>query len=72
MTTFGLFDKMANSSKLVDNTKFPCQAPKTDTPFHYTASDVFVDLYLVGQFYATLEALSCGKSVIGFKLDKSR
>ena len=46
--------------------------PKTEMPFYHAASDIFVDPCIFGQGYASLEALSCGKPVIGFKIGQIR
>jgi len=59
---------LARDLNVADHVKFLGQAPKSDMPFYHAASDLFVDPCLVGQGYATLEALSCGKSAIGFKV----
>jgi glycosyltransferase involved in cell wall biosynthesis len=58
--------RLASDLNVADHIKFLGQVPKTDMPFYYAAGDIFVDPCLVGQGYAALEALSCGKPVIGF------
>jgi len=60
--------RLAESLKVADHVKFLGQVPKSDMPFYHAASDLFVDPCLVGQGYAALEALSCGKPAIGFKV----
>jgi len=58
---------LANSQRLpgdlnvAGHVRFLCQFPKTDMPFYYAASSIFVDPYIVGQGYASLEAVACEK-----------
>lgn len=60
--------RLACDLNVADHVKFLGQVPKTDMPFYYAASDIFSDPCLVGQGYATLEAMACGKPVVGFKI----
>ena len=48
------------------NVIFTGNLPKTEMPFYHAASNIFVDPCIFGQGSSSLEALSCGKPVIGF------
>lgn len=48
------------------NVIFTSHIPKTEMPFYHAASNIFVDPCIFGQGSSSLEALSCGKPVIGF------
>lgn len=54
------------------NMVFIGYVPKTEMPYYHAASDIFVDPCIYGQGYASMEALSCGKPVIGFKTGQIR
>jgi len=60
--------RLVNGLNVANHVKFLGQIPKADMPYYYAASDIFVDPCIFGQGYATLEALSCGKPVVGFKV----
>lgn len=60
--------RLASDLNVADHVKFLGQVSKTDMSFYYAAIDVFVDPCLVGQGYATLEALSCSKPAVGFNV----
>jgi len=60
--------QLADSLKVAEHVKFLGQVRKTEMPFYYAASDIFVDPCIMGQGYAASEALSCGKPVVGFKV----
>jgi len=60
--------RLADSLNVSKNVKFLGQVRKSDMPYYYAASDIFVDPCIFGQGYASLEALSCGKPVVGFNV----
>ena len=60
--------QLADSLKVAEHVKFLGQVRKTEMPFYYAASDIFVDPCIMGQGYGSLEALACGKPVVGFKV----
>ena len=60
--------RLVDSLKVANHVKFLGQIPKTDMPYYHAVSDIFVDPCIMGQGYAALEALSCGKPVVGFKV----
>ena len=54
------------------NVIFTGHLPKKEMPFYHAASDIFVDPCIFGQGSSSLEALSCGRPVIGFKTGQIR
>jgi len=53
---------------ITNNVKFLGLVSRDKMPFYYAASDLVVDPTIFGQGYAALEAMACGKPVIGFKV----
>jgi len=64
--------QLARDLNVANHVKFLGQAPKTNMPLYHAASDIFVDPCIFGQGYASVEALLCGKPVIGFKMGQIR
>lgn len=58
---------LTNNLGIERNVRFVGQVPRSLMPFFYAASDIVVDPTIFGQGYAALEAMACGKPVIGFR-----
>mgnify|MGYP002396626567 CR=1 FL=1 len=65
-------EELARRIGVDTNMVFVGYVPKTEMPYYHAASDIFADPCIYGQGYASMEALSCGKPTIGFKIGQIR
>lgn len=63
----GQLQTATQSFGIAKNVIFVGYVPKTEMPFYHAASDISVDPSYYGQGYAALEAMACGKPVVGFR-----
>lgn len=59
--------KEAQVLGVAKNVIFEGYVPKTKMPLYHAASDISVDPSFFGQGYVALEAMACGKPVVGFR-----
>lgn len=68
----GPLQALVRKLDLAENVIFVGEVPRSELPYYYVASDIFCDPCAMGQGIASMEALACGRPVVGFKTGQTK